>query len=128
MFLRDGLSFAIMLHSYHDFSSSVSLSDIADSLRGFAQGYVLSMTGVIFPASMSSFKNCRSSLFYVAMNVRPCWCTSTDKTFALITLPMDPIQRLLECPPPLGCSIPSGVSTRLRSDNEWFATLSRMKS
>ncbi len=37
MFLRYGLSFVIMFHSYDYFSSGVSFSKITDSLRGLAQ-------------------------------------------------------------------------------------------
>ena len=44
-----------------DSFSSVSYSDRTDSLTSLARGYVLSMTGVASPDSMSSFRTTRSS-------------------------------------------------------------------
>ena len=48
-------------------------------------GYVLSMTGVTWPDSMSSFRTTRSSLFGFATNRLPCWRTNRDNNKALKT-------------------------------------------
>lgn len=71
-------------HSDDGLSLSVSLFQIADGLRGFAQRYVLSMTGVTFPDSMSSFRATRFCLLGASVNVRSVWLTNSDKTSALM--------------------------------------------
>ena len=47
-------------------------------------GYVLSMTGLTLPASMSSLRTTRSSCFGNERNGRPCWRTNSDKTNYLV--------------------------------------------
>ena len=46
----------------------------------WASGYVRSMTGVTFPASMSSVRTSRSSWFSLEMNVVSFWPTNGDST------------------------------------------------
>ena len=79
------------------------------------------MTGVTLPASINSFMVTRSAVFGVETNGRPCWRTNIDDTNAFRIQPRPEW-------PLLGMCIPWGVSAPLHADNEWFATLSRIRS
>ena len=50
------------------------------------------MSGVTFPASASSFRVARSSLFGNETNVWPCWRTNSDKTTHLV----EDLERVVE--------------------------------
>ena len=85
------------------------------------------MTGVTFPASMSSCIIVRSSLLRFATNVTNFWFTNRDNTGAVIALAKGPIiHRLLG--PPTAMYIPLGFKTRLHANNEWFPTESKIRS
>src|SRR5215213_123530 len=63
-------------------------------------GYVLSMTGITLPASMSFFRSCKSSDFALAMTIRIRWLTNGDSASARIERPMaPPINRPPPSPP-----------------------------
>src|SRR5918994_3321303 len=79
--------------------------------------YVLSITGVILPASMSSFRDCRSFLFGFTVKLIIFWLTNGDNARALTMRSTGPIQRPLDSPL-INTSVPFGVSARLQSDAE----------
>src|SRR5438270_10207674 len=87
-------------------------------------GYVLSTTGRTLPASMSSFRNSRSSVFAAPSTGRSRWLTKADSTSARIERPKAPIHRS-PLSPPTSTSVPLGVSVdqyRLpRRDLAWAA-------
>lgn len=60
--------------------------------------YVLSITGVTLPASMSSFRNCRSSLLGFTVKFTSFWLTNGDNRRALMMRPIGPIQRPSDSP------------------------------
>ena len=74
------------------------------------------MTGVTFPAFMSSHITVRSSLFGLAINGTSFWLTKGDNASAVMKRDKGPSHR--PSGPAAMTQIPLGFKTRLNADNE----------
>jgi len=85
------------------------------------------MTGLTFPAAMSSHMIVKSSFFGLAKKVTNFWPANRVKTSAVIKrAKMPTIARPVRSP--TMTHVPLGFKTRLQADNEWFPTQSKIRS
>ena len=85
------------------------------------------MTGVTFPASISSLRTSRSSWFSLAMNVFSVWPMNRDSTSARTWRSLPPSQRPLVSPPAM-TSVPVRRERPPQAASDAFPPMSRMTS
>src|SRR5919112_599210 len=90
-----------------------------------ASGYVLSITGVIFPDSVSSLRTRRSSWFSLLTNV-PSFCPTNGDSIIARSWRSVPPSHLPPPSPPTMTRFPWEARARLRRANEEFPPMSRI--